>query len=313
MPKTSCVRIPADDTFIMVRSCYLRLCNGNATAAALVHYFEHWHNVKLEARQNFIDSRTWEERRARPSEMPTLWQHHSAKQLQRALLGIGGRHSIDVAKKQLHEMGVVDIGRNPNPEDQMDNTTFFLFNAEAVNRLLEVLPPAEISKSHVQKSAPPPAEISKGVTQKSASANIDTSIKPSIDNPPTPTRASEHEGVVWPWDTETFWDAWAGWREYKLKQHKFVFKLKGSEQAALNLLRELSGDNEAVAHAIIRQSMANGWKGFFQLKNDDNNATHRQAAAGGNGTKQGTSTQRVDAIRAWGERFNDGAQSDAHT
>lgn len=111
-----------------------------------------------------------------------------------------------------------------------------------------------------------------------------------------PPRASEHAGVIWPWETETFWDAWVGWREYKQKQHKFVFKLKASEQAALNHLRELSGDSEAEAQAIMRQSMANGWKGFFKLK-IDNDGKNQHASAGG--TRQGVSSARMDALHKW--------------
>lgn len=68
--------------------------------------------------------------------------------------------------------------------------------------------------------------------------------------------------------SENFYATWALWKDYKLKEFKFKFKSEQSEQAALAELVTLSGRNEKNAKAIIDQSMANGWKGFFELKID---------------------------------------------
>lgn len=120
--------------------------------------------------------------------------------------------------------------------------------------------------------------------------DITHTVQTNHTNLTSDVRASEHEGIAWPWETETFWEAWVVWREYKRKQHRFTFKVRASEQAALNLLNELAGGSEAVAHAIMRQSMGNGWKGFVALKNQAH-ATHQQAAGAGGG-RQGTSEAR---------------------
>jgi uncharacterized protein YdaU (DUF1376 family) len=72
--------------------------------------------------------------------------------------------------------------------------------------------------------------------------------------------------VVYPFDSENFKKWWSIWKEYKKKEHRFNYKTKISEQAALKKLSHLSGGNESKAAAIIEQSISEGWKGFFELK-----------------------------------------------
>ncbi len=64
-----------------------------------------------------------------------------------------------------------------------------------------------------------------------------------------------------------FSNMWLEWKKYKWNQHQFKYKSDGSEQSALHSLTSLSPD-ETTCIAIIQQSMANGWKGFFPLKNN---------------------------------------------
>ena len=60
-----------------------------------------------------------------------------------------------------------------------------------------------------------------------------------------------------------YWDLW---KDYKSKQFKFKYKTIQSEQAAFDDLVHLSEKNCKNAIEIIKQSMANGWKGLFELK-----------------------------------------------
>lgn len=78
--------------------------------------------------------------------------------------------------------------------------------------------------------------------------------------------------------SENFMEFWNQWKEYKRKQHKFIFKLKSSEQTSLNNLFKLSNGSEITAKSIIDQSIANGWKGFFELKNKNNEPANRDQA-----------------------------------
>jgi len=72
--------------------------------------------------------------------------------------------------------------------------------------------------------------------------------------------------VVYPFDSEKFMEWWGYWKEYKLKEHKFKYASHISEQATAKELAGLAKGNEATAIKIIEQSIANGWKGFFELK-----------------------------------------------
>jgi hypothetical protein len=73
--------------------------------------------------------------------------------------------------------------------------------------------------------------------------------------------------LVYPFTDELFLNRWTAWREYKQEQFRFTYKPRG-EQAALKLIGELSKGSVQVAVAIIEQSMANGWKGFFELNSN---------------------------------------------
>jgi hypothetical protein len=71
-----------------------------------------------------------------------------------------------------------------------------------------------------------------------------------------------------PFDTEKFKVQWQLWKAYKAKEHSFKYKSIESEQASLSELLNLSNGIEETAILIMNQSMAKGWKGFFQLKNN---------------------------------------------
>jgi hypothetical protein len=71
---------------------------------------------------------------------------------------------------------------------------------------------------------------------------------------------------------------WLKWKEFKKAEFNFKYKSEVSEQSAKKELIELSGNNEDLAIKIIEQSIANGWKGFFKLRN---NGTERTNSKGG--------------------------------
>jgi hypothetical protein len=76
--------------------------------------------------------------------------------------------------------------------------------------------------------------------------------------------------VTMPFDSENFIKYWTLWKDYKKKQFKFTYATPQSEQASINDLVKLSDGNEQTALKIIEQSLAKGWKGFFELKNEQN-------------------------------------------
>lgn len=115
--------------FITIRASYVKICNGNVTAAALISFFENWHNYKLQV------IREWKKEGSHGS-APNTWQHHTGKDLEKGIFGLGRRHSIDQAKQQLSSMGVITIGRNPNYKFAFDATLHYQFQPDIVNNLL---------------------------------------------------------------------------------------------------------------------------------------------------------------------------------
>lgn len=73
--------------------------------------------------------------------------------------------------------------------------------------------------------------------------------------------------------TDDFRSSWDSWKDYKKREFKFTYKSRQSEEAALNHLKKLCSGNIEIALEIINQSMANGWQGFFELKNFSTNKT----------------------------------------
>jgi hypothetical protein len=79
-----------------------------------------------------------------------------------------------------------------------------------------------------------------------------------------------NESIELPFNNIDFINKWNEWKEYKKTQHKFTFKSNATEKISLNQLENLSNKNSEIAIKIINQSIANGWKGFFEIKNVTN-------------------------------------------
>jgi len=94
---------------------------------------------------------------------------------------------------------------------------------------------------------------------------------------PAPVEETKKE-ICYPFNSAEFLGVWANWKEYRAKEHKFFYKSEHSEQAGLMGLSNLSNQNEQTAIKIIMQSMANGYKGLFPLKieNQNNNGIQQQ-------------------------------------
>ena len=70
--------------------------------------------------------------------------------------------------------------------------------------------------------------------------------------------------------SDNFLVHWQNWIDYKKTSHKFVYKTETSLKISFENLVRLSANNEQNAIEIINQSIANGWKGFFELKTTQN-------------------------------------------
>ena len=68
--------------------------------------------------------------------------------------------------------------------------------------------------------------------------------------------------------------SWKEWTDFKRVQFKFQYKTIQSEVTAINNLHKLSNGKTDIATSIINQSIGNGWKGFFELKNQPKQPTN---------------------------------------
>jgi hypothetical protein len=66
---------------------------------------------------------------------------------------------------------------------------------------------------------------------------------------------------------------WKGWAEYKQTEHRDGYKSAKTEQVAINKLVEMSGGDLTKAQEIVKQSIANRWKGLFTIKQNANVTT----------------------------------------
>ena len=72
----------------------------------------------------------------------------------------------------------------------------------------------------------------------------------------------------------TDWELlWQGWADYKKTEHRDGYKSAKTEQIAINKLVEMSGGDLTKAQEIVKQSIANRWKGLFTIKQNANVTT----------------------------------------
>jgi uncharacterized protein YdaU (DUF1376 family) len=91
----------------------------------------------------------------------------------------------------------------------------------------------------------------------------------------------ENPNIVSPFESKTFSEHWTVWKTYLVEQHEFLYLSEPSEQAALMELATLSNYDQTSAIATINHSMANGWKGFFEV-NQQHGSTKQPSGKGSN-------------------------------
>jgi hypothetical protein len=63
-----------------------------------------------------------------------------------------------------------------------------------------------------------------------------------------------------------FQNIWEQWIQYKKDEHKDTYKSSKTEQIAINNLIKLCSGNLQVAEEIVNNSIANKYKGLFEIK-----------------------------------------------
>ena len=132
--KSSCIAHPEREPIIVLRKWQVSACDGNHCAAALLSFFEYWHNIKLDmqakaAYANKVAVNHGDE----PTQDESLLQFHNADQLSEGVLGLYSEKTIRSAISLLVNKGFISVQKNPNPRYKFDQTKYFLFDAKAVN------------------------------------------------------------------------------------------------------------------------------------------------------------------------------------
>lgn len=119
----------------------------------------------------------------------------------------------------------------------------------------------------------------KGKPQDNISTSYDSHMENEIviESVSINKKEKEEQELIFPFESHEFLSYWNDWINYKSEEHKFHYKTVVSKQAALMKINKLSGGDEKTAIKIINESMANGWKGFFKLNNNEGNTKARKS------------------------------------
>lgn len=98
---------------------------------------------------------------------------------------------------------------------------------------------------------------------------------------------------------ESLMQSFADWLLYKHDELKFAYKTQTSLEVCYKDLKAKSDGDPVTARLIVEQSIANGWKGLFKLKQDNGQRTT-------NGYGQGDNAQWLEQAAAYISSIRDG-------
>jgi hypothetical protein len=178
----------------MVRKWQIEFCDGNKAAAALLSFFEYWHNIKLEQSRKAGQANDVAEAHGETrAQDESLLQFHTEKELGDGVL-LFGRHAIREGIKILEDKGVITIHGNPNPRYSFDKTRYFLFHPSVVNDWIAIR-----SKSP-DRSGENASRSGENASRSGENAATRTEITTEItteekENPPTPQTPETPNGT----------------------------------------------------------------------------------------------------------------------
>jgi hypothetical protein len=111
-------------------------CEGNACAAALLSFFQYWHEIRLALRVKAQQANAVAEKHGdEGTQDVSLWQHHTQEEIEAGIF-IYKRDTIAAGVVYLAKKGFLQVGKNPNPRYKFDRTSHYLFNVENVAKWL---------------------------------------------------------------------------------------------------------------------------------------------------------------------------------
>lgn len=144
---STCIRHPERQPLTQIKAWQVYATDGNYCAAALLSFFEYWHNYKLDEKAVATEKVILAERNGVKLEVDTdLLQFHTEAQLSAGLLGLYKETAIGEATKLLESKGFISIHRNPNTKYKFDNTHYYLFHPEKVQKYIDTEYPQNYGK-----------------------------------------------------------------------------------------------------------------------------------------------------------------------
>ena len=207
--KTSCITHPANEPLIIIRQWQVEFCNGNHCAAALLSFFEYWHNIKLEmAEKNRQANAVAEKHGDTGTQDTSLYQFHTATELEEGLVTLFRAESIRKARRNLVKLKVLTEHRNPNPRYAFDATIHYLFHPEVCDTWLSTYPSREnqrraneiVRRSLENKRRS--LENKQAIPETSSETSSETSILEDK------TKISQNSENQEPEDDQTLWPKW---------------------------------------------------------------------------------------------------------
>ncbi len=133
--KSSCLRFPRMDRFIRVHESLLIACDRNACAAALIAFFEGWHNYKIEQKEyTELYNTMAKDAKAAPIIDVSGWQFHTMAQLQAGVL-IYREDAINTALELLEKKEFIEteVPVHLRILHKTGRTRWFLLRADKIN------------------------------------------------------------------------------------------------------------------------------------------------------------------------------------
>jgi hypothetical protein len=136
--KSSCIAHPEREPLVIIRKWQVEFCDGNQCAAAVMAYFEYWHNWKLDSDEYSKKSNDVSELHGETRSLSEdIYQFHSMQEISDGILNLYGAKAIAEAIKLHESKKVISIHRNPNPNYFYDKKKYFKFYPEVCNNWIK--------------------------------------------------------------------------------------------------------------------------------------------------------------------------------
>lgn len=132
--KTSCIRNPEKNPYIVLHEWQVRFCQGNHCAALLLSYFSAWHDWKLRNDQYYRRSNDIAEMHGdgRPNN-ENAYLFFTTEELIDGCMGLYGKKAVCDGLELLVSLNVISVHKNPNPRYHFDKTKYFQFYPQVCN------------------------------------------------------------------------------------------------------------------------------------------------------------------------------------